>query len=85
MSDERTGHSAERNFADSGEMCYGIVILGLVLAFVLAQERQNNPSQHLIHVGLADQVSLYNHQICRPRCLTSPEGHGKHYCVKTHV
>ena len=29
--------SDERNFADSGEMCFGIVILGLAL--VLAQER----------------------------------------------
>ena len=64
--------SDERNFADSGEMCYGIVILGLVLALVLTQERQGNMPQHLIHVGLADQVFLNNHQICRPQCLTSP-------------
>ena len=64
--------SGERNFADSGEMCYGIVILGMVLALVLAQKRQDNRPQHLIHVGLTDQVFLYNHQICRPRCLTSP-------------
>ena len=49
--------SDERNFADSGEMCYGIVILGLVLT----QVRQGNRSQHLIHVGLADQVFLNNH------------------------
>ena len=64
MSDERTGQSMrttcsdERNFADSGEMCYGIVILGLVLAPVLTQERQGNRLQHLIHVRLADQVFL---------------------------
>ena len=51
---------------------YGIVILGLVLALVLAQERQDNRPQHLIYVGLADQVFPYNHQICRPHCLTSP-------------
>ena len=25
----------------------------------------------------ADQVSLYNPQICCPRFLTSPNGHGK--------
>ena len=66
-----------RNFAVSADMCYGIVILGLVLALVLAQERQDNRPQHLIHVGLVDQVFLYNHQICRPQCLTSPEGRGK--------
>ena len=44
----------ERFFADSGEMCYGIVIQGLVL--VLAQERQDNRLQHLIRIGLADQI-----------------------------
>ena len=64
--------SDERNFADSGKMCYGIVILGLVLALVLAQERQESRPQHFIHVGLADQVFFYNHQICHPQCLTSP-------------
>ena len=58
--------------ADSGEICYGIVILGLVLELVLAQERLDNRPQNLIHVGLADQIFLYNHQICRPQCLTSP-------------
>ena len=67
--------SGERHFADSGEMCYGIVILGLVL--VLAQERQGNRPQHLIHLGLADQIFLYNHQICHPQCFTYPEGHDK--------
>ena len=67
--------SFERNFADSGEMCSGVVILTLVLALVLAQERQDN----LIHVRLADEVSLYNHQICRPRFLTFLKGHGERY------
>ena len=42
------------DFADSGEMSSGIVILGLVLALVLAQETQDNRPQHLIHVRLAD-------------------------------
>ena len=48
MSDERTGKSVrtqcsdERNFADSGKMCSGVVILGLVLALVLAQVMQDN-------------------------------------------
>ena len=62
-------------------MCSGFVILGLVLALVLAQERQDN----LIHVRLADEVSLYNHQICRPWFLTFPKGHGERYWTKTHV
>ena len=53
----------KRNLADFGEMCSGVVILGLVLALVLAQEKQDN----LIHVRLADQISLYYHQICHPR------------------
>ena len=30
-------------------------------------KRQGNRSQHLIHVQLTDQMSLYNHQSCRPR------------------
>ena len=59
--------SDERKFADSGEMCSVVVILGLVLALVLAQGIQDNMPQHLIHVRLAHQVSHYNHQICRPR------------------
>ena len=64
----------KRHFADSGGMCFDIVILRLVLALpVLAQERP----QHLIHVRLSDQVSLYNNQICRPQFLKSPEGPGK--------
>ena len=71
MSDERTGQSMRTTlkvkFAYSGKMCSGVVILGLVLALVLAQERQYSITQHLIHVQLADQASLYNHQICRPR------------------
>ena len=80
MSDARTGQSMRTTlkdkFADSGEMCSGIVIIGLVLALLLAEERQDNRPQHTIDVRLADQVSLYNHQICHPRLLTSPEGHG---------
>ena len=81
MSDERTDQSMRTtlkdNFVDSGKMCYGVVILGLVISLVLAQERQDNRPQHFIHVRLTDQVSLYNHQICRPQLLTSPEGHGE--------
>ena len=69
MSDERTDQSMRTtlkgNFADSGNVCFGVVILSLVLALVLAQERQDNRSQHLINVQFADQVSLCNHQICR--------------------
>ena len=56
-------------FADSSEVCSGTVILGLVLSLVLAQNRQDNRPQHLIHVQLTDQMSLYNHQSCRPRFL----------------
>ena len=74
--------SDERNFADSGKMCSGVVILGLILALVLVQESQHNRPQHIIDVRLANQVSHYNHQICRPWFLTSPEGHGKPYCTK---
>ena len=51
----------ERKFSDSDEMCSSAVTLGLVHAMVLAQEMQGNRPQHLIHVRLADQVSLYNH------------------------
>ena len=29
-------------------------------------KRQDNRHQHLLYVHLTDQVSLYNHQICRP-------------------
>ena len=60
MSDERTGQSMRTTlkdkFADSGKMCSGVVILGLVLALVLVQERQDGRPQHLIHVRLADRV-----------------------------
>ena len=81
MSDEHTGQSMritlKYKFADSGKMCSKIVILGLVLALVLAQERQDNRPQHLIHVRLANQVSLYNHKICHPQFLKSSEGHGE--------
>ena len=54
-------------FADSSEVCSGIVILGLVVSLVFAQKKQDNRPQHLIHVHWTDQVTLYNHQICRPR------------------
>ena len=46
MSDERTGQSMRTTlkdkFADCGKMCSSVVILGLVLALVLAKERQTN-------------------------------------------
>ena len=63
-------------FADSSEVCFGIVILGLALSLVFAQKRQGNRPQHLIHVQLTDQMSLYNHQSCRPRFKTSPSPEG---------
>ena len=65
MPDQRNAHSIV--FADSNEVCSGLVILGLVVSLVLAQNRQDNRPQRLIHVQLTDQVSLYNHQSCRPR------------------
>ena len=68
MTDEHTGLSMcttlsdERIFAASGKMCSGTVILGLKLALVL----QDNIPQHLIHIPLANQVSLYiTTRICR--------------------
>ena len=91
MSGEVTGQSmcttlflCKKN-ADSGEMCSGVVIIGLVLALVLALEMKNNRPQPLIHGRLPHQVSHYNHQICRPRVLAPPEGHGERYCTKTYV
>ena len=66
-------------------MCSAVVFFGWVFALVQAQEMQDNRPQHLNHVRLADQVSLYNHQISRLRVLTSPEGHGKRHGMKTHV
>ena len=56
-------------FADSSEVCSGTVILGLVLSQFFRTKRQDNRPQHLIHVQLTDQMSLYNHQGCRPRFL----------------
>ena len=56
-------------FADSVEVCSGTVILGLVLSQFFRTKRQGNRPQHLIHVQLTDQMSLYNHQGCRPRFL----------------
>ena len=55
--------SDERNFADSYKMCSGIAILGLVLALVQAQVRQDNRPQHLIRVPLTVQVL----QLCHPQ------------------
>ena len=73
--------------ADSGEICSGVVLhcVGRVLTLVLAQEMQDNRPQHLIYVQLVDQVSLFNHQLCRPRFLTSPERHGERECMKIHI
>ena len=80
-SSQCTHHSSDvRNFDDSGEMCSGIVILGLILALVLAQETQANRPQHLIHVPLTDQGSIYNHLSRRPQFLKSPEGPVERYC-----
>ena len=56
--------SVERNFADSGAMCSGVIIQGLVLASALAQKKHDNMPQHLSHVRLTDQDSIFNHQIC---------------------
>ena len=61
LSNGRTGQSMrnyccdEKHFVYSGEICSGVVTLGLLHALVLAQERQDNRPQHLIHVRLADQ------------------------------
>ena len=48
-------------FADSSELCTGIVIIGLGLSLVLSlsQKRQDNRPQHLIYVQLRDQISVY--------------------------
>ena len=62
-----TSQCAQYCFADSSEVCSGIIFLGLVLSLVFTQERKVNRSQHLIYVQLTDQVSLYKHLICRPR------------------
>ena len=71
MSDERTDQSMRTPlfFADSSEVCSGIVTLGLVLSLVFEQKQQNNRPQHLIHVHWTDQASLYKHLICRPSFL----------------
>ena len=65
MHDEQNAHNIV--FADSSEVCSGFVILGLVVSLVFAQNWQDNRPQHLIHVQLTTQVSLYNHQSCRPK------------------
>ena len=80
MSDERTDQSMRTtlkgNFADSGNVCFGVVILSLVLALVLAQEKQDNRPQHLINVQFADQVpSVITRSVVS--VLTSPEGYGE--------
>ena len=76
MSDERTDQSMRTSlfFADSSEVCPRP---GVVTDF--CTKRQDNRLQRLTHVHLTDQVSLYNHQICRPRLKTppSPEGPGE--------
>ena len=64
--------SDERNFADSGEMSSGVVILGLVLVLIL--EMQDIRPQHLIQVRLAHQVSHYNHQIYCPQFFNISRG-----------
>ena len=48
-------------FSDSSEVCSGTVVLGVVLSLVFAQKRQGNRLQHLIHVQLTNQMSLYDH------------------------
>ena len=62
--------SDERNFADSGEICSFIVILGLVQA----QERQDNWTKRIFPVRLTDQVSSNNQKSVVLCLLTSPEG-----------
>ena len=51
--------SDERNFADFGEMYSGVVILGLVLALVLAQEMQDNrPEASTPHLCTIQSLSF---------------------------
>ena len=61
MSDERTGQSMRTTsfLLILSEVCSGIGMLGLVLSLAFAQERKDNRPQHLIHVRLTDQVSLF--------------------------
>ena len=70
--------SVESIFAGSGYTFSVIVKLGPVLV----KERRDKRHQHLIHVRLTDQVSLYNDQICRRRFFTSAEGPGKLKCME---
>ena len=68
MSDERTDQSMCTTLvADSSEVCSDIVILGLVLSLVFAQKGRTTDLNTSSNVHLTDQVSLYNHQFCRPR------------------
>ena len=62
------------NFADSGEICSGSQSETWYLHWFWHGKSRTTG---LNHVRLAYQVSLYNHQICRPWFLTSPKGHGK--------
>ena len=62
--------SDEKNFVVSGKMCSGIVILDLELA----QERQDNRHQHLIHVRLTDKVSPLNPPDYHPRFFNISRG-----------
>ena len=68
MSCKRTDQSMRTTlfFADSREVFSGIVILGIGTLTGFRTKGQDNRPQYLIHVHLNDQVSLYNHQICRP-------------------
>ena len=58
MSDERTDQSMRTTlfFADSSEVCSGIVILGLVLSLVFAQKSRTT-DLNTSSMYLADQVS----------------------------
>ena len=64
---ELTSQWAQHCFADSSEVCSDIVILGLVLSLVFAQKGRTTDLNTSSNVHLTDQVSLYNHQFCRPR------------------
>ena len=71
-----TSQCAQHWFADSSDVCSGIVILGLVLSLVFAQkDRETDLSNSPMYTWLIN-VSLYNHQIWRPRFKTSPSPEG---------
>ena len=68
MSDERTDQSLRTTL-------FLLILVRSVLALSsyawychwFWHKRHDNRPQHLIHVQLTDQMSLYNHQFCRPR------------------